>query len=200
MLDFLSGDIENQKAPLPYISQKDKDWLSEYIKTLPKQVVDGKISKPSDYYGFENMVVLGNYNSNVDCENEEEKKEECNIPIELLDGDKYTERCRTYIEGLQPSFTKPIAKEVGNTFAFNPSDLGSVALEYIAYPVYGKIVSKLDVEYNVQVIDEDKSINYQYSEWARELLIYFITQSFGIGTRENAIQQQLQSTGKLVRG
>lgn len=199
MLDFLSGDVENIKPPTPYTSQKDKDWLSPYINKHPVQVIKGLITKPVGYYGWENAYLLRSSNDTTTCDESDIPVPGCNTSIELLDGDKFYERCNTYIEGLQPSFKKPIAKEIGNTFEFLPQDLGSITLEYLKYPTYGKIVPKMDDEFNEEVIDEALSTNYQYDEWARELLIYFIAEAFGIHTRENAIQQQLKSTGALVR-
>lgn len=200
MLDFLTADVEDLKPPTPYTSQKDKDWLSMYIEKKPVQVVDGKVTKPEGYYGWENSYLLGSFNDTTTCDDAADIPiVGCNTPLEMLNGVQFYERCITYIEGLQPSFSKPICKIVGNEFEFLPKDLGSIVLEYYKYPAYGKIVPKMDDLYNVEVIDEDKSTNYQYEEWARELLVYFICESFGIHTRENAIQTQLKATGALVR-
>jgi hypothetical protein len=196
--DFLTGDVNNEKPPIPYTSQKIKDWLSPFITPYPAQVKNGIINKPDDYYGFENMVLIGSGDS--DCEEEITSNEICDIPIELLDGNKFNQRCTTDIEGLRPSLSKPIAKEIGKTFAFLPKDLGSVRLEYIRYPVFAKIVKfpELDIYHN-ETIDEAASTNYEYQESMRELLVYFITQSFGVKVREAALLQSNELQGKLVR-
>lgn len=199
MIDFLSGDIENQKPPMPYTSQKDKDWLSPFIKAYPKQVMDGKITRPADYYGYENMYRVGKGIS-TDCKDDEVVPDGCNTPIELLDGSKFSKRCETFIEDLQPSFKKPIAKPIGRDFELLPADLGSITLEYVRYPKFGRIVMKLDTVRNDEIIDEPNSINYEWDEYARELLVYFITDTFAIHTRETALKQQNQATGKTVRG
>jgi hypothetical protein len=198
--DFLSGDVNNEKSPIPYSGQKIKDWLSPFITPFPAQVKNGKIDKPDDYYGFENMVLIGNVSIDSNCDEEEITNEICNTPIELLDGNKFNQRCTSFIEGLRPSLSKPIAKEVGNTFEFMPKDLGSIKLEYIRYPVFAKIVKSPELDiYHEEVIDEVNSTNYEYQESMRELLVYFITQSFGIKVREAALLQANQLQGKLVR-
>lgn len=199
MLDFLSGDVENLKPPMPYTSQKVKDWLAPFITPYPKQVEKGKITRPEDYYSYENMYRLGNGDT-TECGDEEVGEDGCNTPIELLDGKKFTTRCQTFIEGLKPSFKKPIAQAVGRTFEFLPKDLGSITLEYVRYPVFGRIVTKMDTARNDEIIDTLASKNYEWDEYARELLVYFITDTFAIHTRETALKQQNQATGKTVRG
>lgn len=198
MIDFLSGDIENQKPPMPYTSQKDKDWLAPFITQFPQQVTGGRITRPVDYYGYENMYRLGS-GDQAAC-GDDIAENGCNTPIELLDGRKFYTRCETFIEGLNPSFKKPIAKAVGKDFEFLPADLGSIMLEYVRYPVFGKIVVAQDTVHNDQIIDEANSTNYEWEEYARELLVYFITDTYSIHTREQALKQFNQATAKTVRG
>lgn len=199
LLDYLSGDIENVKPPVPYTSQKLKDYLSDFISKYPKAVVNGAIDKPGDYYGFENLYMVGSFDKPSTCDEEIEAEETCNTKIELVDGAEFTYRCTSYIKGLRPSFRKPIAKMVGGNFEFAPKDIGNVVLEYIRYPKFAKIVSKIDETYNDEVIDEALSTNYEYGDWARELLVYFISRSYSTTTREDSLLQHTQITGKLVR-
>ena len=199
LMDFLTGDVEGVKPPTPYTDTKIKDWLSPFITPYPVQIKNGKIDKPDNYYGFENMYLLGIYNVQSACYEEVNGSESCNTPIELLDGDKFYQRCNTFIEGRKPSFVKPISKAVKKTFEFLPKDLGSIVLEYIRYPKFAKIVSKIDTVYNDEVVDEALSVNYEYDESMRELLIYFITQSFGVKVREQALLLSNELKGKLVR-
>lgn len=199
-IDWASGDISNIIPPLPYITQKNRDYLSPLIVSYPVQVNNGKINKPDDYYGWENAFLLGNYNANeTECD-EEIVNVGCNIPIELLSGDQFYYRCNTFIEGLQPSFTKPIAKEIGNYFEFLPLDLGSITLEYIKYPIRSKRAVKLDLQYNEEVYDEANSINFEWPEFARSILVWFIVDQFSNYTREQALKQFNTATGKTVRG
>lgn len=196
LMDYISGDVENVKPPFLYTSQKVKDYLSSFIAKKPLEVSDGRILKPKDYYGFENLYLLGDFDVN-DCK-EYIPTEKLN-PIELLGGAAFAARTKSYIVGLAPSFDTPIAKMVGDGFEFAPSDLGSVVLEYIRYPKFAKIVSKKDEEYNYLVIDEAKSENYEYGEWAIDFLIYFIGRAFAVSTREGALLQSSQFVGKTVR-
>lgn len=162
LLEWLTGDISAQTPPEPYLSQKNKDWASPFIAEHPFQVVNGRTDKPTDYYGFENMYRIGSRMA-ADCEQGEENTEnDCNTPIELLDGAKYTQRCKTYIDEEKPSFEKPISKLVGKKFHFTPSDLGSATLEYYRYPVFAKIVPKKDDVFNDEVIDTAVSTNYEW--------------------------------------
>lgn len=120
LLDFLTGGVTNERLPIPWISQKNKDWLSHLITKFPDQVSGGIISRPADYYQYENFYKGGSAN-NSGCEEDEEdtpQTDECNTPIELLDGQQYYERCRTYIEELKPSMSKPIAKMVGEDLKY----------------------------------------------------------------------------------
>src|SRR6185503_6322327 len=67
LIDWLSGDVSNQIPPEPYLSQKNKDWLSPFIVPYPVQVVNGLVAKPSDYYRFENSYLLGQFNEVTNC-------------------------------------------------------------------------------------------------------------------------------------
>ena len=199
LLDYLTGDIENIKPPVPYTSQKLKDFLSDLIAKYPKAVVAGTIPKPDDYYSFENLYMVGNFDKPATCDEDIEGEEVWNTPIELVDGGEFYHRSSSYIVGLRPSFRKPIAKMVGNKFEFSPKDIGSIVLEYVRYPKFAKIVGVVDEEFMEEVIDVEKSANYEYGDWARELLIYFISREFSTHTREDSLLQHSQITGKLVR-
>ena len=199
LLDYLTGDIENVKPPVPYTSQKLKDFLSDFITKYPKAVQEGTIIKPSDYYGFENLYMVGNFDKPATCDEDIEGEEVWNTPIELVDGGEFYHRSSSYIQGLRPSFRKPISKMVGNKFEFAPKDIGSVVLEYVRYPKFANIVAKTDEEFMEQFIDETESTNYEYGDWARELLVYFISREYSTHTREDSLLQHSQITGKLVR-
>lgn len=199
-IDWISGDVSNITPPIPYAAQKNRDYLSPFIVPYPVQVINGKITKPDNYYTWENAYLLGNYNSEIECDEDEAANENCNIPIELLSGDQFFYRCNTFIEGLEPSFMKPVCKEVGNEFQFLPKDLGSITLEYIKYPARSKRAVKLDTQYNEEVYDEANSINFEWPEFARPILVWFIADQFSNYTREQALKQFNAATGKTVRG
>lgn len=186
LLDWVSGGVTNERLPIPWVSQKNKDWLSPLITKYPKQVVDGVIEKPADYYQYENFYRLGS-KTNADCEDDDEPKDDCNTPIEILDGNQFYERCHTYIDELKVSLDKPICKMVGDDIEVAPKDLGSVVLEYIRLPKFGRITGKNDPVYNEEVPDivED----YEWSEFARPFLIWFITDMYSNKTREQAAKQ-----------
>lgn len=199
LIDWLTGDTAGIIPPEPWLTQKNKDWLSFLITKLPAQVQGSIITKPSDYYKYDNFYKLGSY-AQADCEEDESQNDQCNTPIEVLDGQQFYTRCRTYIEELKPSFEKPIAKFVGNTIEVFPKDLGSVTLEYIRYPKFGYIVTKKDDVYNQVVADQVKSVNYEWDERARGFLVWVITDLFANSTREQALKQFNQATGKTIRG
>lgn len=198
ILDWLSGDVANEKPPIPFLSQKNKDWLSLFIAKYPAHVTSGAISKPVDYYVYDNLYKLGSPLP-ADCDEDISDKESCNTPIEILDNDAFNIRCNTYIEELKPR-NKPIAKEIGDGFEFAPRDLGSVTLEYIRLPKFANIVSKPDPVYNDEVPDENASTNYEWPEFALEPLVYFISDLFFNHTREKAGKEFNIQTGKTVRG
>lgn len=201
VMDWITGDIKGQQPPEPYNTQKNKDWLSPFIEPFSTSVVSGKITRPENYYGFENMYLLGAYNTPTDCDNEDEETEQqtqCNTPIELLDGSQFYVRCNTYIDGLQPSFTKPIAKEIGKQFEFIPKDLGSIVLEYYRYPKFAKIVSTIDSVFMNEVIDVNASTNYEWDLKTKNLLVYFIVDSFANRT-SNQAQKQFNDLSKDIR-
>lgn len=183
IIDWLSGNDTIIPAP-PF--QKNKDWISTFIKKLPAQVTAGVISKPEDYYTFDNFYRLGS-KVEADCE-EEENQQTCNTPIEMLDGQQYYVRCNTYIKEKKPSFSKPISKIVGVTIEVTPNDLGSTVLEYIRNPIFGVIVSKMDTVYNEEIIDEIKSTNYEWPEAVRPILVWFIVDMFSNYNREQALK------------
>jgi len=184
IIDWLTGNDDIIPKP-PF--QKEKDWISTFIKKVPAQVTSGFILKPADYYTYDNFFRIGN-KVEADCD-ENELPQVCNTPIEILDGQQYYVRCNTYIQEKKPSFQKPIAKVVGNTFEVIPNDLGSVTLEYVRNPIFGQIVSKFDSVYNEEVIDENLSINYEWIGGVREVLVFFIVDAFVNYTREDALKK-----------
>lgn len=197
LLDYLSGDVEGIKPPEPYTTMKVRDWLTYFLKSEKLVVEEGMLEKPSDFYMEENASIIGSY-KDEQCD-EVVTVNGCDTPIEILDGAVYDQRCFTYIKSLQPSIKKPIAKIVGNNFVFNPSDLGSINLTYKRYPVFGEVKVKIDPVYNDEVPDPVTSINYEWPDFARGLLIFFICEQYPVSTRENAFAEQLQLEGKSVR-
>lgn len=191
LLDWISGGVTNQRLPIPWVSQKNKDWLSPFITKWSKQVVNGEVPKPDDYYQFETFYRIGS-KEGVDCEDDDEQIDQCNTTIELVDGSEFDERCNTYIEELKVSLSKPISKMVGKNFVVAPKDLGSVCLEYIRRPVPGSITGKIDPIYNDEI--PDVVVDYEWEEWARPFLIWFIVDEFSNSTREQALKQFNQAS------
>ena len=190
-LDWISGKATGE-VPQMYTNQKVRDWLSPVIKPQPLQVTQGKITKPSDYYGWENAFLMGDYYKTADCDDEDEEDgtvvSDCNVPIELLTNSAFYTRCQSDIEGLAPSFKKPICKMVGKEIEFAPKDLGSITLEYVRYPVFGELKMIIDPVYNDEVPDPSTSLDYEWSEYAREFIIWFLIDVFSNSTREQALK------------
>ena len=191
VIDWLTGSIKEGVMPPAPINNKNRDFLSPFIKKVTGQVVDGKFAKPADYYTWQSgsrrsVVVQDN------CEDDDDDDlppSDCQPPVTLLGLDQFNERCQTYIDELKPSMVKPYAKLVGTDFYFVPKDLGPIEIEYVRYPVKAEIKTKLDPEYNDIVPDETTTINFEWEEWARELLIWFIVDTWSNWTREQALKQ-----------
>jgi hypothetical protein len=199
IIEFLTGDISGIKPPMPDITQKNRDWLSPFVAQYPVNVTNGQVDRPSDYYTYDNSYRISGYNK-VDCETDQVSFEKgCDIPITILQPQAFKNRCNSYIKSLRPSFKNPIAKLTGKKIYIEPYDLGSICIEYVRYPVFAKIVPKIDDTYKEEVPDLTKSQNYEWDEAARELLIWFITDTYSNRTREEALKQMNYQTGKLVR-
>ncbi|MBP6478171.1 MAG: hypothetical protein KA290_10670 [Chitinophagaceae bacterium] len=186
LIDWLSGSVSNDRLPIPYVTQKNKDWLSPFIKKYETQVVNGRITRPSDYYMYENFFRLGSKVAD-NCDDDEDVLDDCNTPITILDGDEFNDRCKSNVEEIKPSINIPIAKLVGNEFELGPKDLGSVTLEYIRYPEYASIIPRMDEVYNEEV--PDVVTDYEWNENSREILIWFIVDTYANHTREQALKQ-----------
>ena len=206
LIDWLTGSMSGQEPPEPYLTQKNKDWLSAFITPYSQSVTDGSIVRPENYYQYENLQSL--FLKETECEEDEEddkndlpKKpvENCGTAIQLLSGDKFNARCRSHIVSLRPSFSKPIAKQVGKKFVFAPSDIGNIVLEYIRYPERAVIKTKIDPVYNDEVPDTATTVNFEWDEKARDVLIYFISQQFLVHTRETGGTQMNELVGKTAR-
>jgi hypothetical protein len=197
LMDWLSGDVSGIVPPEPYLSQKNRDWLSPFLKKYPASVTNGIINKPDDYYLYENMYKL-NGTLASDCDEDEiEGKKIPNVSIELLSNSKFYHRCNTWIKDLQPSFDKVICKMVGNTIEFEPSDIGSVVLEYYRYPVKAEIASSEDPTTHDEVIAS--VVNFEWPEFARGILIWFICDQF-FNHNEDTLRKQLNAaSGKVPR-
>lgn len=192
VLDYITGDSDNQKLPISYSTQKAKDFVSFLITKFPSAISNGIINKPVDYYSYENLYILSLSETGCEvdtttCDEDSVAAEIIKTPVEVLDGQQFYVRAQTYIKGLKPSAKKPIAKMVGNTIEFLPQELGSCTLEYIRYPIAGEIVSEVDPIYYDDVASPTLSTNSEWPEWARELLIFFLTQSFATHISERAL-------------
>lgn len=198
LLDYLSGDVEAMKPPEPYNVQKLRDWLTYLGDTDKKSTVDGKTPKPVNYYRFESLAIIGSYLDEV-C-GKETLVSRGDTPIEILDPAQFDDRCGTWVKDLVPSEKKPIAKMVGGFFEYMPKDLGSVRLNYTRYPVYGEVKAMIDTVYNDVVPDPVNSIDYEWPEFARNILLYFLVQQFQAATRERALTEQNEVINKGERG
>lgn len=198
-MDWVTGDISAIIPPHPYLSQKNKDWLSHLIVRVTGNVANGIFPKPNDYYQLDNWYVIGSETS-ADCDDEDVVvPNTCNTPGEILDGQQFYQRCNTFIEELKPDNNKPICKMVGDNFEFLPINLGGIAIEYIKYPKKPFIGTKFDPIYNEEVYDPATSIDFELPEAARESLTWFIVNSFADSVRERALKETNLLTGKTVR-
>lgn len=198
-LDYLTGDLEGVKPPEPYTNQKLMDFLQTFIATDTKQVTNGSSPVPENYYRFQNLKVIGSYLDVNDC-GEEEIVSKGDTVIELLNSQQFDKRCLTKIKDLRPSMKKPIAKIVDGQFIYHPIDLGSVRLEYVRYPVYGEVKVEIDTVFNDEIPSPTLSINYEWKDNVRNLLLFFVVQQYPASTREKALVEQNENIGKSPRG
>lgn len=197
LIDWLSGDVSGIIPPEPYLSQKNRDWLSFLLTKFPASVTNGKIVKPANYYLYENMYKL-NGTLVSDCDYEEiGEKMILNASIELLSNSKFYNRCNTWIKDLKPSFDKIVAKMVGNTIEFEPNDIGSIVLEYYRYPVKSEIASTIDNVTNDEIVTS--VVDFEWPEFARPILIWFICDQFFNHTDDTTKKQLNAASGKVVR-
>ena len=195
LLDWLSGDISALIPPEPFRTQKNSDYLSPFIVKYPVNVKDGIITRPDDYYLYQDLYCLS---GDAECDDTEEMVIS-KIPVKVLSNSKFYQRARTYIKSLQPSLKKPIAKQGGKEFQFLPDDIGSVVLEYVRYPKFAFIATVQDEVYNQPVPDAANSKDYEWDEWASGALVWFICDAFANRTREQALKMANSMTGKVVR-
>lgn len=197
LMDWLSGDVSGIVPPEPYLTQKNKDWLSPFIVPYPTNIINGSIVRPSDYYLYQDMYSLS---QDEDCDDENDDTVSITkTPVTILSNPKFNTRLNTYIRSLKPSVRKPIAKQVGRNFEFAPADLGSVVLEYVRYPKKAFIATKKDTVYNQLVPDLDNTIDFEWDENSRNVLVWYIVDAFSNRTRESALKQTNIISGKTTR-
>lgn len=195
LLDWLSGDVSGVQPPEPYRTQKNRDWLSNFVVPYSVNVMGGEFQRPSDYYLFQDLYSLS---GNVDCEDDDPIVIN-KIPVTLISNNKFYTRSDTYITSLKPTQSKPIVKQVGKMFVFAPSDIGSVTLEYIRLPLRAYIATVLDPVYNQPIPDVPNCIDFEWDEFARNILVYYIVDAFANRNREQALKQVNLITNKLDR-
>lgn len=199
LIDFLTGDVSGRIPPEPYLTQKNKDWLHPFLKKKSGAFVSGSFRIPDDYYTFDNMYLVDA--GSIPCDDDDGvADQQCNTPIEILDGSQFNYRCKTYIKELRPSYKKPVAKIIDGGFEAMPKDLGVATIEYIRYPNFAFIVSQFNPVFNDEEPNPTASRNYEWPEYARDLLVWFITDTFSIHTREGALKKANMETGKSTRG
>lgn len=197
LLEWLTGNISGQPGyPEPFTTRKISDFLSPFIKTEKKQVENGIAEKPSDYYLWQRAAIIGDRLDELCGETVEITG--VDTPIERFDSETFDARSQTHIKSLRPSIRKPITKLVGDSILCLPKDLGSIAIEYVRYPVFGQLKTMIDPIFNNEVVDVAGSTPYEWKEYARELLVFFITEQYPIKTRESALQQQVQAVRKTA--
>lgn len=206
LLDWLTGDVAGVLPPEAMNTQKNRDWISYFITKYPKQVENGVVTKPSDYYLYQTGYKINGTILNDKCDEEEscdDSNEYTIVPntsITLLDNSKFDLRVDTYIESLKPTVKNAVCKIVGNDFVFAPADLGSIAIEYVRYPTPAKLVMTDDLVFMDKVYDSAASIDFEWGEFARPLLVSFICQEYYNNTRDFQGFQMNQATKKLERG
>lgn len=201
LLNFLTGGTSGTDMPLTYSTEKAKGFISFLITPYKQQVIDGVMKKPDDYYSFENLQSMSLKDNGCGpdkgCDDDTNGENEIvYAPIELLDGQQFTVRSSTSIELLKP-INKPIAKEVGDNFEFLPLSIANVKLEYVRYPVAGQIKWIPDTVYNDLIADPATSIDTEWPEWAREMLIFFMTDSFANKTNQQSLKQNNILTAQI---
>lgn len=194
LIDYLTGHVSGDVKPLPYLFQKNKDLLMDFIVESDKHVTDGVIEKPADYYTYDNITNFQSVGCSVD--DTDAPSSPCKVVVDILDGSQFNSRCKSFIKGLRPSDGKPIAKQNGRGFVFQPKDIGDVTLEYIRYPKFAEIKTKEDLVYHDQIPDELSSQHYEWPEAVRESLVWIITDLFATHTRERALKESNLVSGK----
>lgn len=192
-LDFLTGDSAGITLPFSYSTQKAKDFIGFLITQYPTAITNGKITKPSDYYLFDNLYILSIEETSCDednttCDEDLPIPEIKGTPVQMLDGQQFKVRSNTWIKAKKPSPKVPTCKVIGNTIEFEPKELGSCVLEYIRYPIAGLIVASIDPVYYNEVANANLSTNSEWPEWARDFMIFFSSDSFANHTREQALK------------
>lgn len=99
---------------------------------------------------------------------------------------------------MKPSYNKPIAKQIGKTFQVAPSDIGSVGLDYIRYPLFAYIVGDIDQQFNVPIVGAG-SRDYEWDEAVRRILIFLITDQFANNTANQSLKANIAESGKTER-
>lgn len=195
LLDWLSGDVSGVAPPEPYRTQKNRDWLSDFVVKYPVNVVGGDFIRPDDYYLYQDLYGLS---GNVDCD-DDTPIVIIKQPITLLSNSKFYTRVNTFISTLKPTQENPICKQVGKTFEFYPIDIGSVTLEYIRLPLRAFIATVSDPIYNQPIPDVANCMDFEWGEFARSILIFYIVDAFANRNREQALKQTNLLTNKLDR-
>lgn len=202
VLDYITGDSSMQTLPISYSTQKAKDFISDLITAFPSAITNGTITKPANYYHYDNLYIMslknqtGCSDDGTSCDEDDVQQEIIKTPVEMMDGQQFYVRAQTYIKGLKPSPQKPICKMIGNTIEFLPRELGSCTLEYIRYPIYGGIKTMIDPVYYNIVADPATSIDNEFGEWARELILYYLVQGFSQHISQESLYKMNEASGK----
>lgn len=201
LIDWLKGDPSGVLPPEPWTTQVLKDFLSPFIvKKETNMSSDGLLDRPDDYYRLEDFYRVGSIvEENKDCDDEGEPQTDDNHTVitHFTDRASFNNRCNTWIKGDKPTMKNPISTQYGRKFETRPKDLGPVVLEYIRYPLFASVKEGLDPVYNVPTAE--KLVDYEWDEWAREPLIWFITDMFANRTSNRSTKEFNAASKKTVR-
>lgn len=194
MIDWITGGSSGTEVPQLYLNQKNRDWISFLIEKYQVTVSDGIFTKPVNYYLFENLYKV-NGPTTIVIDGSPVAMDIPDYPISLLSNNKFNVRANSNIEELKPSLDSAISKMFLNKIQILPKNIGDVILEYIRYPIKSLLVTVRDTTYQEDVPNENASTHFEWGEYARGLLVWFIVDEIANHTREGALKQFNTASG-----
>lgn len=208
LLSWLTGSVskDDKSAPIPYEVQKNKDYIKRFVASTHGINV---VNIPENYYYFDALYKFNNNNykgiklkDDCDYNDDSDVTREtiacCNVPIPILETAKFYNLCNSNIDEIRPTFKSPIARlNDKHQFETAPCDAGLIKLDYIRYPKFGEIVTKIDPIKNDEIPDEALTQDLEWDDWALPHLLNLLTNEFSIHTRERALAEH-NSTAKIT--
>jgi hypothetical protein len=178
--------------PIPRMSYQNTQKITDDLRAC-KQVLNisvsaqGEMLLPSDYV-HETAITYTKYINSTCGEAPTESKK----PVDIIDDDKWAERCSNSIKF--PSLDFPIANFLKDRIRLMPKNLGTVELSYLSVPT--KPIWAFTTVSGLEIYDATNSVNFDWNDILFTDVSKLVLGYIAINLRDDELKQAIETYKK----